>query len=44
MNYSQMYILTIQFSDRFNELYPKSIKHNLIDNDEYNELVKANED
>ena len=44
IKYSQIYILSIQFSDIFNELYPKSIKNNLIDNDEYNKFVKANED
>ena len=39
--YSHMYILSKQFSDKFNKLYTKSMKDNKIDNDEYNELVKV---
>ena len=35
-----MYILSKQFSDKFNKLYTKSMIVNKIDNDEYNELVK----
>ena len=42
--YSQMYILSKQFSDKFNKLYTKSMKDNKIDNDEYNELVKVYEE
>ena len=41
---SQMYILSKQFSDKFNRLYTKSMKDNKIDNDEYNELVKVYEE
>ena len=44
IKYSQMYILAKQFSDKFNKLYTKSMNDNKIDNDEYNELVKVNED
>ena len=44
IKYSQMYILSKQFSDKFNELYTKSMKDNKIDNDEYNELVKVYEE
>ena len=36
-----MYILSKQFSDKFNKLYSKSMNDNKIDNDEYNELVKV---
>ena len=39
-----MCILSKQFSDKFNRLYTKSMNDNKIDNDEYNELVKACED
>ena len=39
-----MYILSKQFSDKFNKLYTKSMNNNKIDNDEYNELVKVYED
>ena len=39
-----MYTLSKQFSDKFNEQYVTSIKHNEIDNDEYNKLVKVYED
>ena len=42
--YSQMYILSKQFSDKFNKLYAKSMKDNKIDNYEYNELVKVYEE
>ena len=44
MKYSHMYILSKQFSDKFNRLYTKSINDNKIDNDDYNELVKVYED
>ena len=44
IEYSQMYILSKQFSDKFNKLYTKSMKDNKIDNDEYNELVKVYEE
>ena len=44
IKYSQMYILSKQFSDKFNKLYTKSMNDNKIDNDEYNELVKVYED
>ena len=44
IKYSQMYILSKQFSDKFNRLYNKSLSDNKIDNDEYNELVKVYED
>ena len=39
-----MYILSKQFSDKFNKLYIKSMNDNKIDNDEYNEFVKLYED
>ena len=39
-----MYILSKQFSDKFNKIYTKSIKYNKIDNDEHNEFVKLYED
>ena len=42
--YSQIYILSKQFGDKFNKLYTKSMKDNKIDNDEYNELVKVYEE
>ena len=42
--YSQMYILSKQFRDKFNKLYTKSMNNNKIDNDEYNEFVKLYED
>ena len=44
IKYSQMYILSKQFSDMFNKLYTKSMNDNKIDNDEYNELVKVYEE
>ena len=44
IKYSQMYILSKQFSDKFIRLYTKSMNDNKIDNDEYNELVKVYED
>ena len=44
IKYSQMYILSKQFSDKFNKLYTKSMKDNKVDNDEYNELVKVYEE
>ena len=44
IKYSQMYILSKQFSDKFNRLYTKSMNDNKIDNDEYNELVKLYQD
>ena len=34
LKFSQMYILSKQFSDKFNKLYTKSMKDNKIDNDE----------
>ena len=40
IKYSKMYILSKQFSDKFNKLHTKSMKDNKIDNDEYNQLVK----
>ena len=39
-----MYILSKQFSDKFNRLYTKSMNDKRIDNYEYSELVKAYED
>ena len=39
-----MYILSKQFSDKFNRLYTKSMNNNKIDNDENNKLVKVYED
>ena len=39
-----MYILSKQFSDKFNKLYTESMKDTKIDNDEYNELVKVYEE
>ena len=39
-----MYILSKQFSDKFNRLYTKSMNDNKIDNDEYHELFKVYED
>ena len=44
LKYSQMYILSKQFSDKFNRLYNKWMNDNEIDNDEYNELVRVYED
>ena len=44
IKYSQMYILSKQFSDKFNKLYTKSMNDSKIDNDEYNEFVKLCED
>ena len=44
IKYSQMYILSKQFSDKFNKLYTKSMNDNKTDNDEYNELVRVLED
>ena len=44
IKYSQMYILSEQFSDKFTELYTKSMNDNKIDNGEYNELVKVYEE
>ena len=44
LKYSQMYILSKQFSDKFKRLYTKSMNDNKIDNDEYNELEKVYED
>ena len=44
INYSQMYVLSKQFSDKFNKLYTKSMNDNKIDIDEYNEFVKLYED
>ena len=41
IKYSQMYILSKQFSDKFNKLYTKSMNDNKKDNDEYNELFKV---
>ena len=40
IKYSQMYILSKQFSDKFNKLYTKSMNDNKKDNDEYNEFGK----
>ena len=39
-----MYILSKQFSDKFNKLYTKSMNETKIDNDEYKELVKIYEE
>ena len=44
IKYSQMYMLSKQFIDKFNKLYTKSMNDNKIDNDEYNEFVKLYED
>ena len=44
MKYSQMYILSKQFSDKFNKLCNKPINDNKIDNDENNELIKVYEE
>ena len=44
IKYSQMYILSKQFSDKFNKLYTKSMKDNKTDNDEFIELVKVYEE
>ena len=44
INYSQMYFLSKQFSDKFYKLYTKSMNNNKIDNDEYNEFVKLYEE
>ena len=43
IKYSQMYILSKQFSDKFNKVYTKSMNDNKIDNDECNELFKVYE-
>ena len=39
-----MYILSKQFSDKFNKVYNKSMTDKKIDNDENNELVKVYEE
>ena len=39
-----MYILSKQFSDKFNRLYTRSMNDKKMDNDVYNELVKVYED
>ena len=39
-----MYILSKQFSDKFNKLYTKSMNDNQIDNDKYNELVNIDDE
>ena len=39
-----MYLLSKQFSEKFNKLYTKLVKDNKIDNDEYNELLKIYEE
>ena len=39
-----MYILSKQFSDKFNKLYTKSTTDNKKNNDEYNELVMVYEE
>ena len=39
-----MYILSKQFSDKFNNVYEKSLNDNKIDNEEYNELVRVYEE
>ena len=44
IKYSQVYILSKQFSDKFNKLYIKSMNDNKKDNDEYNGLVKVYEE
>ena len=44
IKYSQMYISSEQFSDKFKKLYTKSMNYNKIDIDEYNELVKIYEE
>ena len=44
IKYSQIYILSKQFSDKCNKLYTKTMNDNKIDNDEYNELVKVYEE
>ena len=44
IKYSQMFISSKQFSDKFYKLYTKSMKDNKIDNDDYNELVKIFEE
>ena len=44
IKYSQMYILSKQFSDKFIKRYTKSMKDNKIPNDENNELVKVYEE
>ena len=41
---SQMYILSKQFSYKFNKLSTKPMSDNKIDNNEYNELVKVYEE
>ena len=42
--YSQINILSKQFSDKFNKIYTQSMDGNKIDNDEYNGLVKVYEE
>ena len=44
IKFSQMYILSKQYNDKFSKLYTKSMIDNKIDNDEYNELVKVYQD
>ena len=40
IKFSQISILSKQFSEKFNKLYTKSMNDNKVDNDEYHELVK----
>ena len=39
-----MYVLSKQYSDKFNKVYIKSRNDNKIDNDEYDELVNVYEE
>ena len=44
IKFLQMYILSKQFSEKFDKLNTKSMNDNKIDNDEYNELVMVYEE
>ena len=44
IKYSQLYVLSKQYSDKFNKVRIKSGNDNKIDNDEYDELVKVYEE
>ena len=44
IRYSQMNLLSTEFSDKFNKIYTKSLKDIEIDKNVFNDLVKIYED
>ena len=44
IEYSQLYVLTREFNDKFYKFFVRSMKANEIENTEYKELVKIYED